>query len=632
MGPQEHNVERRIAAILAADMVAYSRLMGQDEEGTLARLKALRRELVDPLTHEHRGHIVKTTGDGFLVEFASAVEAVRCAIELQRDMLDRNANLSEAQHILFRIGINLGDVIHDEHDLFGDAVNVAARLERLSDPGGVCISRTVWDHIQDRLPFAFQDAGEHQVKNIARPVQVFALAAESIAAIPEFPHPQHRSKPVRSAAWLGIGLALVLALATAAVWWMLASDSSPIRQADADRPTTNLATLSKATLAVLPLISSGDNSDTYFADGLTEDLITALGRFRELLVISRAATMVYKGKTPTLDEVRRDLRVRYVVEGSVRRSPERIRVTISLSDTSRGAILWSERYDTEQKDIFSVQDRITQQITGALAIQVTAQELAQAGAKSVSNLEAYDLVLRGRNLLSRVTRSSNAQARTLFENAIGLAPDYAPAYVGLGQVNLRSILFGWTPHPNDALAHAESLARKAIDLDNLNPGAHALLGNVALYLGEYDRALRELRRAIDLNPSDAEAYSALMAGLLWSGDIQGAIAAGQTLMRFQPSLTAIESFHLATAYTLADQAADAIALLSTAIDRNRANLYTHVALAIAYAQAGMQREAEQQAALIRERYPTFSRERFGSLLRDPVHRERLEAGLTKAGL
>jgi tetratricopeptide (TPR) repeat protein len=340
----------------------------------------------------------------------------------------------------------------------------------------------------------------------------------------------------------------------------------------------------------------------------------------------------YKGKNPTPEEVGRDLKVRYVVEGSIRRTPEHIRVSVGLTDTARGALLWSEKYDAEPKDIFSVQDQITRRISGALAVRVTSLELAKSAAKPPNNLEAYDLVLRGRDLLSRFTRSANAQARGLFERAIELDPNYAPAYVGLGRVDLSAVNLGWTQDPNEALERADNLGRKAIGLDDRGPGAYAVLGNVALHYGDYDRALDELKRAIELNSSDAEAYSGLATVLLYRGDIAGVIAAGELLAQLQPDLSAIDAFNLATAYVLANRGADGVRILEQAHDRNRALLETNVILAAAYAEVGRQQEAERQAESVRQRFPGFSTEKFGSLLRDPSQREKLASSLKKAGL
>jgi len=626
-------VERRLAAIVAADVVGYSRLMGADEVGTLRALSAHRRELIDPTIVAHRGRIVKTTGDGLLVEFPSAVEAVACSIAVQREVASRNAGVAEDKRLSFRIGINVGDIISEAGDIFGDGVNVAARLEGLCAPGGLCISRAVRDQVRDKLPVTFDDLGEQQVKNIARPVRAFGLTPEAIAAIPELAPNGVAAPSGRGRPWIIAALVAVLLVAGGAAWWMVRAPPPMSHSADPAAAAPVPIGGARASIAVLPLEALGaEGGSDYFADGLTEDIISALGRFRDLSVMSLGAVFAYKGKHPPPAEVGRDLNVRYVVEGFIRRGPERIRVSVSLTDTNRSAILWSEKYEAEPKDIFAVQDQITRRISGALALRVTSLELARSAAKPASNLEAYDLVLRGRDLLSRSTRSANAQARDLFERAIALDPNYAPAYVGLGQVDMRASNLGWTQDPGEARERAEKLAQKAVTLDDLSSSAHALLGDVAVNFGDYDRALEELRRAIDLNGSDAESYDHLVAVLLYRGDIAGAIAAGELLAQFQPELPDSTALDLGIAYILADRGADAVRILERDVDRTPGNLYANAILAAAYAAVGRQQEAEQQARGVRQRFPTFSRDRFGSALRDPSLRAKLDGALKDSGL
>ncbi len=635
--PNEPPVERRLAAILAADVVGYSRLMGADEVGTLRRLRAYRGEVIDPAIAARRGRIVKTTGDGLLVEFPSAVDAVACAITAQRALAGRNAGEPDERRLVFRIGINVGDIIIEANDIFGDGVNVAARLETLSQPGGLCISRAVRDQVRDKLPVIFDDLGEQEVKNIARPVRAFALGPDAIAAAPDLAAGLAVAPTRRSRAWIAAALAMLLVALLVAgaggAWWLARGPSSLPHTVEPSAPASVPLAGARASIAVLPFASLGaDSGGDYFADGLTEDIIAALGRFRDLSVIARAAVFAYKGKTPSPAEVGRDLKVGYVVDGSIRRSAERLRVSVSLTDTARSALLWSEKYDVEPKDVFAVQDQITRRISGALAARVTSLELARSAAKPPANLEAYDLVLQGRALTAHLTRADNAKARGLFERAIELDPKYAPAYIGLGRVDIRAVSDGWTANPSEALERAEGLARKAIALDELDPDAHALLGNAALYFGEYDRALDEAKRAIDLNGSDAQSYSVLMDTLLFRGDLEGAISAGETLVQFQPDLPGVAAFHLAVGYVLADRGGDAVRVLEHALDRNPGYVYANVMLAAAYAAAGRQQEAERQAEAVRQRFPGRSPEEFGSLLRDPNQREKLAGALKKAGL
>jgi class 3 adenylate cyclase/TolB-like protein/Tfp pilus assembly protein PilF len=632
----EGPVERRLAAILAADVVGYSRIMGADEVGTLRRLRAYRGELIDPAIAARRGRIVKTTGDGLLVEFASAVDAVACAITVQRALAERNEGQPEERQLVFRIGINVGDIIIEANDIFGDGVNVAARLETLSEPGGLCISRAVRDQVRDRLPIQFDDLGEQTVKNIARPVRAFGLSQEAIAAAPDLAAGRAvaaAAPRTRRRVWIATALATTLIVAGGSAWWLARGPSVMPHPAEPGASGSAPEAGARASIAVLPFAAlSADGGNDYFADGLTEDIIAALGRFRDLSVIAPAAAFAYKGKNPTPVEVGRDLKVRYVVDGSVRRAADSIRVSVNLTDTSRSQVLWSEKYDAVPKEILEVQDQITRRISGALAVRVTNLEIARSAAKRPDNMEAYDLVLRGRALGAHLIRADSAQARTLFERAIELDPKYAPAYVALGRIDILAVTQGWTADPSNALTQAESLARKAIALDDLDPGAHALLADAALYFGEYDRALDEVKRAIDLNGSDAQSYGILLDVLLFRGDLKGAITAGETLTQFEPDIPSGAALHLGIAYVLADRGADAVRVLEHALDRTPAEMYANVMLAVALAAAGRQQDAERQAADVRRKFPNFSPEEFGSLLRDQDQREKLAGDLKKAGL
>jgi len=626
LGKHEH-VERKLAAILAADIVGYSRLMGVDEIGTLRALKAVRKDLVDTAIAAYGGRIVKTTGDGLLVDFPSVVDAVACAVTIQRGIIQRNANVGQDKRIVFRIGINIGDIIIDGKDIFGDGVNIAARLESICEPGGLCISDLACDQVRGKLPLMFTDSGEQQVKNIARPVRVFALSPQAVAEAPELSPGRVAAPKSRNRAVLAGALALVLIVAGTAAWWTMRAPSS------SQTTSAPISSGSRPSIAVLPLETLADTSkEDYFADGLTEDVISALGRFPEFVVRSRNAVFTYKGKTPRPAEVGRDLDVRYIVEGSIRRSPERIRISIRLTDASRGALLWSENYDVAPKDIFSVQDEITRRIAGMLASRLTNLELAKAATKPPNNMEAYDIVLRGRDLLNRVNRTANSQARALFKQAIELDPGYGPAYIGLGQVELNGVIQGWTAEPDAALQRAESLGQKAISIDSTSAGAHALLGSIYIRYADYDRALDEMRRSVELNSSDPDTYAGLATALLWSGDVNGAVKAFEISRKLGLTASANEAFTLGTAYVLADRNDDAIRTLENSVERNKTDPYTNAILAAAYAQAGRQMDAARQVETVRRLDARFDTAEFGTLLRKPELREKLVAALKKAGL
>ncbi|MGB8400552.1 MAG: adenylate/guanylate cyclase domain-containing protein [Bradyrhizobium sp.] len=630
--PGHQNVERKLAAILAADVVGYSRMMAADEVRTLQALKAHRKVLIDPTIAAHGGTIVKTTGDGLLVVFGSAVDGVACAVAIQRGMIQRNSEAPDDKRFLLRIGINVGDVIFDGKDIFGDGVNIAARLETLCEPGGLCISHTVKDQIGEKLPLAFVDCGEKTVKNIPRPLHVFAMSPQAISSGPDIP-PGSTREPRRPARTYAIATVAIAIAVAGAIGWGQLHRSTPVPQASSGPPAPENAAPQRVSIAVLPLLSlSAPAQDDYFADGLTEDIISALGRFSDMSVRSRNSVFAYKDKSPRPEEVGRDLNVRYVVEGSVRRNPERIRVAIRLTEAAHGNLVWSENYDALPKDIFSVQEDITRRIVGTLAVRISSLEAARVATKPPSSLEAYDLALRGRSLYARATRTSVSQARPLFEKAIDLDPKYVSAYVELGFVELKAVTEGWTSNPPDAVQRAEALAAKAITIDETSAGGHALLGAVHLRRGNYDRALDELRRAVALNSSDPESYNFLGAALLFTGDFEGAIRAIELSSEFQPSLSATTFFNLGAALLLSGRAEDAIRTFERSTERYPGSSFPNAMLAAAYAVAGRTEDAARQASEVRQRFPYFSSSNFGSQFRNPEDREKIASALKKAGL
>jgi adenylate cyclase len=630
--PQQH-VERKLAAILAADVVGYSLLMGSDEVGTLQALKAHRRILIDPTIAAHGGVIVKTTGDGLLARFASAVDGVACAVAIQRGMTQRNIGSPENKRFLLRIGINVGDIILDEDDISGDGVNIAARLETLSEPGGLCISQTVRDQIGETLPLAFVDLGEQTVKNIAKPVHVFTMSPQAIASGPDISlgRMSRWRRPGRSHAMAVVAIGVLVLGAFA--WGWLHRPAPIVQTGTSATAVPQVVAAQHPSIAVLPLVSlSTPTQDDYFADGLTEDIISALGRFSEISVRSRNSVFAYKDKTPRPEEIGRDLNVRYIVEGSVRRTPERIRVAVRLTEASRGILVWSENYDALPKDIFTVQQDITRRIAGSMAVRVSTLEEARAAVKPPDNLEAYDLVLRARSLYARGTRTALSQTRPLFERAIELDSGYVPAYIGLGLVELDAVAQGWTSNPTVAMQRAEALAAKSISIDEGSAGAHALLGRVLIRRGNYDRALDELKRAVALNSSDADSYDGLGTALLFIGDFDGAIKAIELSAEFQPTLSVTTFFNLGTALLLSGRTADSVRTLEQSVERYPSFLYNRAMLAAAYAAAGKKQDAARQAEMVHRQFPYFASSNIGSQFRNPQDREKFAAVLKEAGL
>jgi TolB-like protein/class 3 adenylate cyclase len=497
--------ERRLAAILAADVAGYSRLMGADEEGTLAALKRVRAELGDPKIAEHRGRIVKTTGDGMLVEFASVVDAVRFAVEVQRGMALRNADVAAERRLEFRIGINLGDIISDDNDIYGDGVNVAARLEALAEPGGICVSAVVRDQVRDKLNVRFEDMGEQQVKNIARPVHVYRIG-------PKSPHPD---PPPRA----GEGIALALP----------------------DKPS----------LAVLPFQNmSGDPEQEYFADGIVEEITTAISRLPWLFVIARNSSFTYKGKAVDVKQVARELGVRYVLEGSVRKAANRVRITGQLIDTATGAHIWADRFDGSLDDIFELQDQVASSVAGAIEPKLRQSEIERASRKPTESLDAYDLYLRALAIFYKADANGGAPAIALLREALAIDPGYAPAAGLIGVMRVLQNVQGMALSPED-IAETLNLARRAIgaggdDPEALANGAWAL----ALLGGEHAAAMRAVERALALNPNSAHAWHTSGAVHAFANRPDAAITAVQRAMRLSPLDPLSASFYWIMGYAL----------------------------------------------------------------------------------
>jgi len=474
---------RRLAAILAADVAGYSRLMGADEEGTLERLKALRRELIDPKIAEHHGRIVKTTGDGMLVEFASVVDAVRCAVEVQQAMTERDTDVAADNRIELRIGINLGDVIVEGDDLYGDGVNIAARIEALADAGGVFVSNTVHDHVRDRLPFVFEDLGEQQVKNITRPVRVYRI-------------------PIAGAA-----------------------------EARAPLPLPE-----KPSLAVLPFQNmTGDPEQDYFVDGIVEEITTAISRLPWLFVIARNSSFTYKGKAVDVKQVARELGVRYVLEGSVRKAGSRVRITGQLIDTATGAHIWADRFDGALDDIFELQDQVASSVVGAIEPRLRQSEIERAVRKPTESLDAYDLYLQALALFNAFTADALAEAVALMRRALSIDPRYAPAAGLAAWCILVAIVQGWLAPEQRRSEEAVRLARRALDIGKDDPDCLWMAAFTLMFLaGEHAAAASIVDRALSLNPNSAQAWHTCGWVHAFSGHSAPAIEAFERAIRLSP--------------------------------------------------------------------------------------------------
>jgi adenylate cyclase len=619
--------QRRLAAILAADVVGYSRLVRADEEGTISALKALRSELVAPKVADHNGRIVKLMGDGLLAEFPSVVDAVRAAVEMQRAVVDRKLGVLEDKRIAFRIGVNVGDVMVDGDDIYGDGVNVAARLEGLADPGGIWISGSAFEQVRDKLSVGFEDMGERQVKNIDRPVRVFRVLDVPSAPIPSIGWFKSSVKRWTSTVTVA-ALAGLIVVAGLVSWWRPWAHPPEPPAIEATRAQLGVM----PTIAVLPFDSPGDATPDYFSRGITEDIITALGRYRTLGVMSYNAALPYKGQESDPAHVGQALGVRYLLEGSVRRADERVRVGAHLTDADKGTVLWSEQFDEEDKDVFAIQDAITRKIAGMLAANLTRVEQERAFKKPTENLSAYDLVLRGRERLSRPQRRSNREARELFEQAVALDPDYADAYAWLGRAYYEMVSNGWTEFPARTLDRVEEFAQKALSIDPDTIEAFRILGRTHALQFQLDRAITEIDQAVTLNPSDALANGDRGLILLWASRPDEAVAALETAFTYDPNLGAEYYFTQGLAYYLLHRHEDAIRVLEQGATRYPDYVFIAAALVAAYGQLDRSDDALRNVEKVKRLLPIFDAATFGSRLPDPEHREYLLDGLRKGGL
>jgi len=560
----ESRVERRLAAILAADVAGYSRLMGIDEEGTLLQLKTHRKELVDPKITEYRGRIVKTTGDGMLVEFVSVVDAVRCAVDIQRNMVERNAEVPTERRIQFRVGINVGDIISDNDDIYGDGVNVAARLETLADPGGIDVSRTVHDQVRDKLNFSFEDLGEQIVKNIARPIGV------------------HRID--------------------------LSADTGPGVVTSTGAVLKPEFASSRPSIAVLPFANmSGDPEQEYFADGISEDIITGLSKLHWFFVIARNSSFVYKGKAVDVKRVARELGVRYVLEGSVRKGGNRVRITTQLIDAVTSNHIWADRYDGDLTDVFSLQDEITEKVVAAIEPKLVEAEGIRSQSRSPEELGAWDMVIHANSLFWRLTKAETEAAADILKQAAERYPNYGPAHSILAFVLLISGYLGWSILEQQ-LHKAARLAARAAQLDDSDPWAHLALGFVAFVRRQTNVAALEFRRALELNPNFAAAHGYLGWTLAFDGQSEEATKHLQEAIRMSPHdpQNAIFNTGLAVTHCLTERYAEAVEYSSKALQQRSAFTAGYRIHVASLAQNGQIAEAREVLALLKEMHPDLS--------------------------
>ena len=586
---ERSGIERKLTVILSADVAGYSRLMGEDEEMTLRTLLSYR-GVIDELIGQHRGRVFGSAGDSVVAEFPSTVDVLRCAEKIQRELDKRNAELPEDRRMHFRIGINLGDVIVEGDNLYGDGVNIAERVEGLADPGGICISQPVYDQVKKKIDLGFLYLGEREVKNIAEPIGVYKVQLVPV----EEPRPKAAAEPK-------------------------AAHQLP------ESPS----------IVVLPFANmSADAEQEYFADGITEDLITALSKISGLFVIARNSSFTYKGKAVEVKKVSRELGVRYVLEGSVRKAGNRVRITAQLIDATTGHHLWADRFDRDLTDVFALQDEITTNVVSALQVKLLEGEQARVWRRSTESLEAWDCLTQALFHFRRFTRGSNVKARELLEQAVELDPGYATASVWLAWTYWTEVRFQWAESPDVAVARAVELAEKAVALDDTLSEIHSLLGAIHLMKGDHDQAVAEGERAVALDPNGADITALLAMTLNWSGRPREAVGLVEKAMRLSPLYSAWYLSVLAHAQRLMARHDEAIETYEASIERNPDHIGPHIGLTICYVECGREQDARAQAAEVVKVDPKFSLGKFADALtyKDPAQTERALDALRKAGL
>jgi adenylate cyclase len=580
----QESFKRKLAAILSADVEGYSRLMGEDEVGTIRTLTAYKKTITS-LIQNHHGRLVDAAGDNLLAEFSSVVDTVSCAVEIQQTLAERNEELPDKRKMKFRIGVNLGDVVEKDDRIYGDGVNIAARLESLCDGGGICISGTAFEHVENKLDLKFKDLGEHKVKNIVKPVRVYRVIIK-------------------------------------------AELTDSIKHETFEPPD-------KPSIAVLPFLNmSGDPEQEYFSDGISEDIITDLSKLSGLFVIARNSSFIYKDKPVNLQQVGRELGVRYVLEGSVRKGGNQVRITAQLIDAESGQHLWANRFDRKLEDIFAVQDEITEEVVTALDVKLLRGEQARLWRKSLKNHKARDLFYQGREILNRVTKEAAVEARELFDRVIELEPDSPLGYSWSAMTHWLEAWRDWSKSPDQSRKRAAELAQKALSLDDNNPDAHSLLGLVYVLDGQFEIAIAEGERAVSLSPSSAVVAFRTAVINMFFGRPQEAIMLAKKAIRLNPIPSASSFNILGAAYRDSKQYEEAIATLKEGIVHFPEYVLLRHTLVATYCAVGCYEEARAELQEILKIDPLFSLEQHTMRLpyKDQAVNERLLADLRKAGL
>jgi adenylate cyclase len=604
----DEGFKRKLTAILSADVEGYSRLMDDDEEATVRTLTAYRTAIAN-LVQQFRGRVVDSPGDNILAEFTSVVDAVSCGVKIQRELAERNTDLPDERKMQFRIGVNLGDVIEEEDRIYGDGVNIAARIENISDSGGICVSNSAYDQIKNKLKLGYEYLGEHEVKNIREPVKAYR-----VLMAPEFEgkfigFDKKTSK--RGLIWVAAA-AIVVAVLGLGIW-----------QFYLRRPTVEPASVekmafplpNKPSIAILPFDNmSGDPEQEYFSDGITEDIITALSKTPKMFVIARNSTFTYKGKPVKVQRVAEELGVRYVLEGSVRKAGEKVRITAQLIDAKTGHHLWAEKYDRKLKDIFALQDGITKEIITALQVKLTEGEQAGVRARGTDSLEVYLKVIAARELMRHFNIKHNHKARKLLEEAIELDPNYAPAYRWLSSSHAMDVWLGASKSPGDSLKKAVELSKKALSIDNSLGDAHAVIGSIYILTKQYENGMSELEKAVELYPNGADSHGYLAMGLLYTDELDQAILISKKAIRLNPIAPSWYLNNLAAMYRSKGNYEEALVWSEKAVKQEPEYTIGRINLCSIYSLTGRMEEAHLQANEVMKLNPKFSLKRLEKTL------------------
>jgi adenylate cyclase len=626
----DEGFKRKLTAVLSADAVEYSRLMAEDEAATVKTIASYR-EIMSSLIKQHRGRVVDSPGDNVLAEFSSVVDAVQCAVAVQNEFQARNAELGKNRQMQFRIGINLGDVIDEDDRIYGDGVNIAARLESLADPGGICVSKTAFDQIETKLPLGYEYLGEQSVKNIPKPVGAYRVLMKPDAAGKVIGEKRFLGRFSRRTALAAIVI-LVLVAGALIGWNIYLQQSKKVEPASVDKMAYPLP--EKPSIAVLPFDNlSGDPEQEYFSDGFTEHIITSLSKVPYIFVIARNSTFAYKGKAAKINEIAEELGVRYILEGSIQRSNDSLRITVQLIDAIAGHHIWAENYDRKLKGIFALQDEIAMQIMAELQVNIAYESLGRSSSIQTKYLKAYEKFLKGVERYLRRTEEDILHARKIFKEAIALDPEYGAPYVMLGWTHLDDIWFYRTKDRAKSLQAAEQLAQKAMELTGQDDFNLRLLSSIFMLRKQYDKAIIEIQKAIELSPNSAQCYFIYGMVLNFAGQHDEAIPNFKKAIRLNPFTPINYLNNLAWAYFHKEQYEEAIPFWNRTIERNPNYLFAYIGLTGAYQMSGDEIKARESANEVLRIKPTYSLAMVKKLtIKNIERKKRVLEAYRKAGI